>query len=85
MNKYQKALTKAREHIASGDHNHICIALLQYPNTKRLLKSISESLDGCNSVKYWLRCQGVPLKDLTPEAMREYRLRWIDKMIEDFA
>lgn len=44
---------------------------------------ITLSLDNKVTVRSWLVSQGISSKHIEPQALREYRLRWIDNMIEE--
>ena len=49
-----------------------------------LFEEISDRLGGALTVSQWLSKQNIPPELLTSDAMREYRLRWIDNMIKEF-
>jgi len=36
------------------------------------------------TVRLWLIRKGIPKEDLTPEAVQEYRHRWLDQLIKEF-
>lgn len=44
---------------------------------------ITSSLCACITVRSWLGTQGIPSKRIAQDALRDYRLRWIDNMIEE--
>ena len=64
------------------DGNKLCI-YAQTQACKRLVGRINRLLKGYFDLQDWLhRKAGIEESLLTPKNMREYRLRWIDHMIE---
>lgn len=88
-------LEKVRESIRRRDHRYICDAVKwaayagsqsEYFAASCLSDRIQRSLGSHNTAEEWLRCvHNVPVKQLTYENMREYRLRWLDTLIKEYS
>lgn len=83
-----EVLEAARERIANRDNTYVCIALLDVMQGslksklagKHVRDMIRESLNGHSYVGLWLEeAIGQDLREIN---MREYRLAWIDWMLE---
>ena len=95
--KAVKLLKNARERIEQHRNDWVCTAIsnsaydlslsgggFKFANriAERLRRNISKSLEGHAYVDHWLaQKKNIPARDLTKDAVRAYRLRWIDSMI----
>lgn len=84
----------AREGIASHEDTYICNALPGTDAGEQAKSIIHERMGpvpadvGCRSgyaVWHWLDAQGVDMDAFDDHAMRQYRLRWLDALIEEFS
>ena len=82
--KFVAALRDARSRIESGQADFVCVALLYSDQSDALRQWISRSMGLHRTAKGWLISQGVPRQKLTSEALRAYRIRWINRMIRYF-
>jgi hypothetical protein len=94
-NKYIKILKEVRKIIEEEDHYFICWAIfdvsyLSSPNTvkeagQEIIEYIENSLGEYDSLGQWLSGETkVPKTQMTIENLREYRLRYIDHLMEVF-
>jgi hypothetical protein len=93
--KTSQAFKKIRWRIAARQETYICVAAAAIcggPAEKRaagrakdvVVKRMGPTYEGY-SLTLWLHKQaGIPSGRLTPAAMRAYRLRWLDALIEEF-
>ena len=87
-----KAQFKADDPALGTTSPYLCDHIREYCNDDydmfhkgiALCNMIDKRINGAFSVKQWLISQGVPQVDLTPSALREYRLRWLDQLISEF-
>lgn len=96
-----KILQKARSRIALGQEKYICFAiehagkiLKANKPAQQLKRHIQQLIEpgsrysryGCMSLETWLKrnCY-ISVDYLDYETMREYRLRWIDHMIQEYS
>lgn len=86
MKKDSEILREARKLIESGGKWYICVAIAAIVGQRqnKLITWISDMLGRHTHVRAWLHFEaGVPLNQLgNNEAMRLYRLRWLDRLIE---
>ena len=92
---YVKLLKGALQKLKRGETYFVCHAIQEVADestnekeqtaAKELVTFIMVRLDGCNTVSSWLRKQGICLADLTPTTMAEYRIRWVESMIEKYS
>lgn len=97
--KKSEALARALEVMRRDDWpkeltSGVCLALFRaIPRreagrkevTLDLAKYLQESMGGAPFVHVWLnQVHGVSWKGLTPEAVYQYRLRWVEDMIRQF-
>lgn len=92
--KSSVALRKARKLISSGKEQFVCAALILANDERSKVKEVLKRMFGGRPVDSWLsgNCEDFNLflnrKDFKfseySEAMRAYRLRWIDWMIEGY-
>jgi hypothetical protein len=94
-NKYIKILKKARKIVESEDHYFICWAILDasYWSTSNTVREagqeikdyIEDALGWYDTLGQWLSGETkVPKTQMTMENLREYRLRYIDHLMEVF-
>lgn len=93
--KWVKILKAARKRIESGEDRFICCAIVAcgvglfsfiYAGAKRELRQeIGERLGGSYSVESWLVSEHTDLYDSFEDDFKQYRLAWIDSMIEEFS
>lgn len=88
--KSSDALREARK-VLEQRHSikHVCVALEivgadRCTDVGRRLKSIFAHPYGARSIVVWLRNQGLVTSSATAEDFFNYRLRWIDWMIEGY-
>ena len=85
--KSSEALRLARRMIESGERIHVCSALF-YATSREQNTKVQKRLArlfGYTSVTQWLHAQGYARQwDNYSSRMRDYRLRWIDWMIEGY-
>lgn len=93
-----KELKRAYSRIASRECDYICDALRKPISERRITNFsycdiwnpvaleikyvIEDALCGSFSVHLWLRDQGIETGPNDSNLMREYRLEWIERMIE---
>lgn len=85
-------LKLARKRIVCHQSEYVCNAIThtRHPNAALLTTEITHRLEGYYTVFAWLKNQGVfngieyPFDYWEPHS-REYRLRWIDSLIEEFS
>lgn len=91
--KTSKALYLARRRIKSQEQCFVCDALnacvlwdgVPTDLCDKLKKTIAVSLNGQFSVNEWLNRKGLALGlNMYSKELRDYRLRWIDWMIEGY-
>lgn len=94
-NKYIKILKEVRKIIESEDHYFICWAIfdVSYMSAPKIVKEagqeirdyIEDALGDYESLGQWLSGETkVPKTQMTMENLREYRLRYIDHLMEVF-
>jgi len=95
--KWVKILKAARNRIESGEEEFVCLAILEcklgifdvfYDKAKyELRKEISERLGTHSTVCTWLKYKDRQLWEglISEDRLKEYRLAWIDNMIEEFS
>jgi len=80
------AFRAARKRIESKNNYHICIALEDSRHfARREAKRIIERrLGRYVSVTHWIDSKGLITETTSSSDMRDYRLRWLDALIQEF-
>jgi len=82
------AFRAARARIKRRKNNFICIALLDsgHPLRSSAINIVQTRMAGAFTLSKWLVVHKVAprIDDLDDALMREYRLRWLDALIQEF-
>lgn len=90
-------LSLARDYIEDGDVEYVCFAIEEAADSTPggwdlgldLIDDIQAVFTRANlplgcSVEVWLnQVHGIPQEQLTPKNMRDYRIRWLTRWIQD--
>lgn len=92
VTKASTLLRRAKKRIKDGDNTFICLALIDCAVTRqenqtvqKIVSKIDSAIGTCGSVTGWLvNFQGVPDEQINEHTAREYRLRWLDHLIQTY-
>lgn len=90
-NIYVRLLKGARIRIEEGNDTYVCNALYNsgsalgaHNAAERIKAWIHQALNRQATLGNWLYDRGIPFDDQFPWRMRDHRVAWIDRMIEQW-
>lgn len=94
--KHSQLIRKAKKslsrHLCCGRESWVCEAIKSSAvtdedrkNANQIIKNIQRAIGGSNyTVLHWLQSQEIDDHEATPEQIQDYRLRWMDAMINKY-